>query len=450
MPALRLLLGPLALLILLAAPALPARAVEVQRVVSPGGIEAWLVEDDSNPMLSLELAFRGGAAADPAGKEGLSRFVAYLLDEGAGELDSETFQQALADASVRLSFDAGRDTFQASLATLTRNRDEAFRLLELALTEPRFDEEPVSRLRAQLKTRLARQAQDPGAIASRQLWAAMFPAHPYGRPTDGTPESLDAIETADLRRFVTERLSRDQLVIGVAGDIDAATLGPLLDRTFGDLPDSGNIQPVETAEASDAGGLIVVERDQPQSTVAFAQPGIARDDPDYYAAYAVNYVLGGGGFASRLYEEVREERGLAYSVSAYLLPLDNAALLAGGLGTQSARVAESLEVLEQEWQRMAEQGPTAEELEDAKTYLTGSFPLRLSSTAGIASVLVSMQLEDLGIDYLDRRNDYIESVTPEQARRVAAELYATDALTIVVVGQPTGVEATRPAPLPEG
>ncbi|MEX2630089.1 MAG: pitrilysin family protein [Tistlia sp.] len=450
MRVLRLLSLQAALLLLVAAATLPAQAVEVERVVSPGGIEAWLVEDDSNPMLSLELAFRGGAAADPEGQEGLSRFAAYLLDEGAGEYDSEAFQQVLADLSVRLSFDSGRDAFRASLATLTRNRDEAFRLLRLALSEPRFDPEPVSRLRAQLATRLARQAEDPDSIASRQLWAAIFPDHPYGRPVDGTLESLARIEVADLQRFVAERLTLDRLVIGVAGDIDAATLGPLLDRTFGALPAEGRVAPVEEVEASGQGGIIVVERDQPQSTVVFAQPGIARDDPDYYAAYAVNYVLGGGGFASRLYEQVREERGLAYSVSAYLAPLDRSAMILGGLGTQNARVTESLEVVEREWRRMAESGPTAEELEDAKTYLTGSFPLRLSSTGGIAAMLVGMQLEELGIDYLDRRNDYIEAITLEEARRVADELYDAGALTTVVVGRPAGVEATRPAPLPEG
>lgn len=441
------LLAPIFALLLLA-PAGLARAVEVERVVSPGGIEAWLVQDSSNPMLSLELAFRGGAAADPEGKAGLSRFVAYLLDEGAGELDSEAFQQKLADESIRLSFDAGRDSFQASMATLTRNRDEAFRLLGLALREPRFDPEPVARLRDQLQTRLARQAEDPDSIASRQLWAAMFPDHPYGRPVDGTPESLARIEVADLERYVEERLARDRLVIGVAGDIDAETLGPLLDRTFGELPAESAAPSVPPAEASAEGGTIVVERDQPQSTIAFAQPGIARDDPDYYAAVAVNYALGGGSFASRLYAEVREKRGLAYSVSAHLLPLDEAALIVGGLGTQNARVAESLAVIWAEWRRMAEEGPTAEELADAKTYLTGSFPLRLSSTGGIAGTLLAMQLEDLGIDYIDKRDDYIESVTLEQAKRVARELYEVEALTTVVVGEPAEVEATRPAPQP--
>lgn len=437
-----------AALALLAAPS--ARAVEVERVVSPGGIEAWLVQDDSNPMLSLEVAFLGGAAADPAGKEGLSRFVAYLLDEGAGDLDSQAFQRALADHSIRLSFDSGRDTFQASLATLTENRDEAFRLLRLALTEPRFDAEPVGRLRAQLKARLARQSEDPDAIAGRQLWAALFPAHPYGRPVDGTPESLDRIEREDMIGFVQQRLSREVMAIGVAGDIDAETLGPLLDRTFGALPAEGNVPSVPAAAASTEGGIIVVEREQPQSTVLFAQPGIDRDDPDYYAASVVNYVLGGGGFASRLYEEVREKRGLAYSVYSYLLPLDRGALVMGGFGTQNGRVAESLEVVEHEWHRMAEQGPSAEELGDAKTYLTGSFPLRLSSTGAIAGILVGMQLEDLGIDYIDRYDDLIEAVTPEQARRVAGELYDAESLTTVIVGQPAGVEPTRPASRPEG
>ncbi|SMF71916.1 zinc protease [Tistlia consotensis] len=453
MPALPRAFRP-TLLLLLALPAaliaLPARAVEVQRVVSPGGITAWLVQDDSNPMLSLELAFRGGAAADPADKAGLSRFVAYLLDEGAGKLDSEAFQQALADKSIQLSFDAGRDTFRASMATLTRNRDEAFRLLRLALTEPHFDPEPVGRLRAQLKARLESKSEDPDSIAGRQLWAALFPDHPYGRSPDGTAETLDRIQAPDLKRYVEQRLSRDRLVIGVSGDIDAKALASLLDETFGALPASGETPAVPDVEPSTKGGLIVVKRDQPQSTVAFAEPGIARDDPDYYAAYAVNYVLGGGGFSSRLTKQVRVKRGLAYSVYSYLAPLDHAALIVGGLGTQNARVAESLDIVRQEWRRMGESGPTAEELDDAKTYLTGSFPLRLSSTGDIASTLVGMQLEHLGIDYIDRHDALIDAVTLEQAKTVAKRLFDAGELTTVVVGQPAKVEATRPSPLPQG
>ena len=427
-------------------PAAPAAAVEVQRVISPSGIEAWLVEDHSNPILSLELSFRGGAALDPEDKPGLANMVSALIDEGAGPLDSQAFQGQLEDLSIRLRFSAGLDTFSGSLRTLTENRETAFEMLRLALTEPRFDHEPVERIRAQLLARLRSQENDPDMIASRAFRRLMFEGHPYARQVDGTETSVSAIETADLKRFVAERFARTNLKIGVVGDITAEELAALLDEIFGDLPAEQVDGSVAEIAPQAGGDLVVIEQDVPQSSVVLGHGGVKRDDPDYYTAYVVNYVLGGGGFASRLYEEVRENRGLAYSVYSYLSALDHGALVLGGVGTANGRVGESIAVIREQWRRMAEEGPSAEELEAAKTYLTGSYPLRQTSSGRIAGMLVGIQLEELGIDYMDRRNGLIEAVTLEDAKRVAARLYRPDSLTFVVVGRPEGVEPTREAP----
>ena len=427
----------------------PARAVEVQRVVSPGGIEAWLVEDHSNPIMTLDLTFRGGAALDPQGKEGLANMVSGLIDEGAGDLDSQTFQGRLQDLSIGLSFSAGLDNFGGDLRTLTENRDTAFELLRLALIEPRFDEEPVGRIRSQILTGLARQAEDPDHIVGRTLRKLFFPEHAYGRPSQGTPDSVAGLSIGDLRGFVARRFARDRLIIGVVGDITPKDLARYLDQTFLGLP--AKAAPADLAEAVPAGEgeLVVVEKDVPQSVVAFGHRGVKRDDPDYYAAYVVNYILGGGGFSSRLYGEIREKRGLAYSVYSYLSPMNNSALIMGGVGTQNGRVALSLDLIRQEWRRMAEKGPSTKELGDAKTYLTGSFPLRFSSSGAISGMLVGMQLHGLGIDYLEKRNGFIEAVMIEDARRVARRLYDADKLTVVIVGRPEGVTPTRPAPEPK-
>ncbi|HIC79592.1 MAG TPA: insulinase family protein [Kiloniellaceae bacterium] len=423
-----------------------ARAVEVQRVVSPGGIEAWLVEDHSNPIIALELVFRGGASLDPEGKPGLAHMVSGLIDEGAGPLDSQTFQGTLDDLSIGLRFQAGLDNFTGSLTTLTENRERAFELLRLAITAPRFDTEPVERIRSQILARLSREAEDPDVIASRTLRQLMFPDHPYARPTRGTEDAVQSITVEDLRGFVRDRFARDQLIVGVVGDITADELETLLDTTFLPLPAAGEPFSVPEAAIGNAGDLVVIEKNIPQSVVSLGQGGIKRDDPDYYAAYVVNYILGGGGFSSRLVEEVREKRGLAYSVYSYLSPLDHGALVAGGVATQNERVGESLDLIRQEWTRMADAGPSEAELDAAKRFLTGSFPLRFSSSGRIAGMLVGMQLEDLGIDYLDQRNSFIEAVTLEDARRVAKRVYRPDDLTVVVVGAPDGVEATREAP----
>lgn len=421
-------------------------AVEVQRVVSPGGIEAWLVEDHTNPIIALELAFRGGAALDPVDKSGLATFVASTIDEGAGPLDSQAFQGELDNLSISLRFDAGLDSFNGSLETLTENRARAFELLRLALTEPRFDQEPVERIRSQLIARLSREAEDPDYIASRVLRHLMFGEHPYARPTRGTETSMSRITVDDLRSFVQQRFGRDRLYIGVVGDITPEDLGKALDETFLALPEKAAPFTVPAATVANGGETVVIAKPIPQSVVVLGQQGIARDDADYYAAYVVNYILGGGGFSSRLVEEVREKRGLAYSVYAYLAPFDHGSMIAGGTATQNARVGESLDLIRQEWRRMAEQGPSAEELDAAKRYLTGSFPLRFSSSDNIAGMLVGMQLEDLGIDYLENRNGYVEAVTLEDARRVAARVYQPDSLTVVVVGTPEGVTPTREAP----
>jgi zinc protease len=427
--------------------ALQARAaIEVQRVVSPGGIEAWLVEDHTNPIIALELGIRGGAALDPAEKPGLANFVASTIDEGAGPLDSQAFQGELDNLSISLRFEAGLDGFNGSLETLTENRDRAFELLRLALTEPRFDDEPVERIRSQLIARLSRESEDPDYIAGRVLRRLMFGEHPYARPSRGTEASISRITVEDLRGFVQQRFGRDQLFVGVVGDITPEELGKALDETLLALPEKAAPFEVTQAVVGNGGETAVIAKPIPQSVVVLGQEGIDRNDPDYYAAYVVNYILGGGGFSSRLVEEVREKRGLAYSVYSYLAPFDHGSMIAGGTATQNARVGESLDLIRQEWRRMAEAGPTAEELEAAKRYLTGSFPLRFSSSDNIAGMLVGMQLEDLGIDYLEKRNGYVEAVTLEGAKRVAARLYKPDALTVVVVGTPEGVTPTREAP----
>jgi len=419
--------------------ATPAKAADVERVVSPGGIEAWLIRDPSNPITTLKLAFRGGAALDPEGLEGLANFVASTLDEGAGGMDSDAFQKALDERSISLRFSAGRDSFRGSLRTLNKHLDDAFEYLRLALNEPRFDAPPLTRIRAQILSGIKQRLENPGNLASRAIFETAFQGHPYARDNDGTAESVTAITPDDMRRFVRERLAKNNLLIGVVGDIDADTLKGYLDKAFGALPEKAAPWRVEKITPKLDGGVTVIDVDVPQSSIQFAQPGILRDDPDFYTAYVLNYVIGGGGFVSRLYEEVREKRGLAYSVYTYLMPLDAAGAVMGGAGTANARVGETVATVRDVWKRFAESGPTADELKDAKTYLTGAFPMRFTSSAAIADMLVGMQEDSLGIDYIDRRNGYIDAVTLDDAKRVAARLYQPEKLTFVIAGKPEGV-----------
>lgn len=420
-----------------------AHAVTVDRVVSQGGIEAWLVRDSSNPIITVDIAFEGGAVMDPAGKEGLANLVSGLIDEGSADLDSLTFQRTLLDLSIRLSFDSGKESFSGSLKTLRKNRDRAFELLGQALSQPRFDDEPVGRIRSQILAGIRQNTQNPNRIASSDLFGRLFPDHPYGRPSKGTVESVSNISTEDMRQFVKSRFAKDNLTIGVVGDITVAELQTLLDKTFASLP--AKSIPVTTPPITPVtdGSLSVIEHNAPQSAVLFSDIGLKRADPDFYAATVMNHIFGGGGFTSRLYSEIREKRGLVYSVYSRLSPYDQSALLVGRAGTANARVGETLSVLREQWKLMSEKGISESELEDAKTYLTGSFPLRFTSSGTIASILVGMQQYNLGIDYLDRRNALVEAVTREDVNRLAKKLLDPKRLTITVVGKPEGVVSTN-------
>ncbi len=423
----RLLLAGAALL-LLAAPLLatPARAVTVERVVSPGGIEAWLVEDHTLPVITLELSFRGGAATDPVGKSGLATMTTSLLDEGAGALDSQAFQGREEDLASAVHFSAGPDYVTGGLSTIRKNAAAAFELLRLALGEPRFDADAVARIRGDLVADAARRLERPNTIAGRVWWRNAFGDGPYARPTDGMASDLAAITEADLRQFVRERFARDVLNIAIVGDIAPDELKPLLDRTFGALPAQAAPSLLPELTAQNGGVLLLVKKPIPQSVVTFGQAGIKRDDPDWYAAMIGNYVIGGGGFASRLMSEIREKRGLAYSVSTYLVPLRQSGVILGTVATQNDRVAESIDLIRREWQRMHDEGPSAQELADAKT-----------------GILLQLQQDGLGIDYLDRRNALIEGVTLEDARRVARRLYDPATLAFAVVGAPARLTPTR-------
>ncbi|MCG8695207.1 MAG: insulinase family protein [Minwuiales bacterium] len=417
----------------------PSMAADITRVVSPGGIEAWLVNEPSIPIISLEVAWEGGARLDPEAKTGLANMVSGLLDEGAGDMDSAAFQAKLKDLAIGLSFNAGKDTFRGSLRTLTKNRDEAFALFAQAITKPRFDQAAVERIRGQILVGIARDRTNPRSLVGRGWFSAAYPNDGYGRPTDGTEESVQAIEIADLKQFVADRLARDNLTIGVVGDIAPDALATLLDKTFGGLPENARDGTGTDVWPVDDPDLQVIEQQTPQSVVMFGMRGLKRDDPDYYAAYVMNYVLGGGGLTSRLAESVREKRGLTYSIFSYLNPLAETALYMGGFSSSNETVAQAIDLTRAEFVRMRDDGVTEEELADAKTYLNGSFPLRLTSNSRIAQTVVAMQRQNLGIDYLDRRPDYINAVTAEDVRRVAKRLLRPENLRVVVVGNPKGL-----------
>jgi zinc protease len=416
-----------------------AATMKIQQVKSPGGIEAWLVEEHSVPLLALRFVFEGGNTQDPPGKEGLANFLTAMMDEGAGDLDATRYQERMEELAAKMSFEDSRDSLYGSLETLTANRELSIELVRLAIVMPRFDADAVERIRKQLLANLAYAAKTPNKIVAREWSAAAFPSHPYGRPSEGTPESVASITREDLEAYRKRVFARDTLRVVAVGDIDAKALGLLLDKLFGELPAKAQLVPVPATVPKAAEKLKVIEMDVPQSVVQFGMNGIARKDKDFIAGFILNQILGGGGFASRLTEEVREKRGLAYSVYSYLHPYKHAAIFGGGVATKNEEVARSIEVIRAELKRMADEGPTVQELSNAKSYLTGSFALRFDTNAKIANQLLWMLQEDMGIDYVEKRNALVEAVTLDDLKRVAKRLLTVDDLIITVVGKPKGL-----------
>lgn len=430
-----------AMLLCLAAPVLSAKAhaMKIQHVRSPGGIDAWLVQEHAVPLLALRFVFDGGSSQDPLGKDGLANFLSAMMDEGAGDLDSQKYQERMEELAFRMGFEDARDGFYGSFETLSTNRDPSIEMLRLAVNKPRFDADAVERVRKQLLSGLQFAAKNPNRVAGKAWSARAFAGHPYGRPTDGTPESIASMTRDDLEGFRKRTFARDNLKVVAVGDIDAAQLGALLDKVFGDLPAKADLVPVAATTPAAKERVEVVEMDVPQSVVQFGMQGIDRDDPDFMPAFVLNQILGGGGFASRLTEEVREKRGLAYSVYSYIQPYRRASIFAGGVATKNEEVGRSLDVIRAELKRMASEGPTEKELQNAKDYLTGSFALRFDTNAKIANQLLGFLFEGYGIDYIDKRNALVTAVTLDQVKRVAGRLLKADDLIVTVVGKPQGL-----------
>lgn len=419
--------------------ALPAHAnIEIEELTSPGGIQAWLVEDHSIPFVAIDIWFRGGSVLEAPEQRGATYMMMGLLEEGAGDMDASAFAEAVEGLATNFGFDSYRDAVTVSARMLTQNRDEAADLLRLALTEPAFDPVAIERVRGQVISIIEGDAQDPNEIASNTFNALAFGDHPYGSAQEGTVETITALTRDDLIAAHRAALTRDRVVVGAAGDITAEELGVLIDHILGGLPDQAPDRP-GPAEYLLGGGVTVVDFPTPQSVAIFGHAGIARDDPDFFPAFVLNQVLGGGNFRSRLMEEVRINRGLTYGIGTYLSLADLSPTLLGQFSSSNDLVGQAVEVIQGQWADIAANGITEAEVDAAIQYLTGAYPLRFDGNGTIAGILAAMQADDMPADYIATRNDRVAAVTVDDVRRVAARLLQPDNLHFVVVGQPEGL-----------
>jgi zinc protease len=421
--------------------ALPAWAeVNIQEVRSKAGFSAWLVEDHSIPFTALELRFRGGAVLDEPGKKGATNLMVGLLEEGAGDLDARGFAKATESLAARFSYSVSDDFVSISARFLTENKDQALELLRDSLVSPRFDQDAVERVRQQVLSGIRSDQKSPRDLAGQAFRRLVYGDHPYAQVKDGTLESVASLTRDDLLAAHKNALVQDRLYVAAVGDITPEQLSTLMDDLFSDLPKTGPQLP-EPAELNFPGGTHVEPFATPQSVALFAQPGLDREDPDFFPAFILDLILGGGSFESRLMNEVREKRGLTYGIYSYLADKEYAQLWMGSVASGNDRIGQAIDVIQDEWQKLVDQGVSAEELENAKTYLTGAYPLRFDGNSTIANIMVAMQTDGMPIDYIATRNDKVNAVTLEDVNRVAKRLLDPEALTFVVVGQPKGLMA---------
>ena len=417
--------------------------IKIEQVTSEGGIQAWLVNESAIPFVAIQIAFQGGTALDAEGKTGATNFMVGLLEEGTGNMDATAFRQASESLAAKFGFSANRDSVRISVQVLKSNMNLALALLRKAIMDPAFNETAITRVRAQIISGLESDLKDPQTIASNKLNAIAFAGHPYALPSNGTLDTVEALTRSDLIDAHRAVLTKDHLVLSVVGDVTAAELAPMLDTVFGGLPEKGAKLPQKIVFGASK-GTTVVDFPSPQSQAIWAQPiDVDPDHPDFIPLFVMNHILGGGGFGSRLTDEVREKRGLTYGIYSYIAWLGATEYLGGSVASANATIGEAISVVKDEWKRMAEDGITELELEKAKKYLTGSYALRFDGNAKIARMMAGMQLDGFVPEYINVRNERINAVTIEDIARVARTHMQPDDLRFLIVGRPESVSSTN-------
>ena len=418
-----------------------SNALDVKEVNYYKDKNAWLVNDENLPIVSIKIAFKAGSGIDLKGKKGTANLTASLLDEGAGNYSAKEFKKVLADNSITLNFSVSHDNFYIDLYTLKENLDLSFQLLDLALTKPIFKLEEVNRIKGNIKLILEESYKDPDKIASRIFREVLFEDHPYKYDTLGVIEDIDKIEKQDLEFFLKTNLRLDNFYVAASGNINETELKKYLKKYFQKLDKKNKITfhiPIHKKRIEPK--VFLHKKDLRQSNIIFAGKGIARDDPYFYSAYVMNYILGGGGFFSKLTTEIREKRGLVYSVYSYLYRYDKYNFFSGGAQTSNENVDKVIKIIKEELMKVKKKGVTEEELKNAKNYLINSYVLRLDSNKKVASILLNTQMDGLGTDFFEKRNDYINSVSLKDIKKIASRILDENQIFFLVIGEPSNLK----------
>lgn len=411
----------------------------IQQFTTPGGVSVWLVEEPSIPILSLRMAWKAGETNDPEGLEGLTNAMVYHMNEGAGELDAQAFFKGMEELNMSFSCGASNESTYCNASMLTDNADASFDMIALAFAEPRFDDGPFERFKREQEVSLQTRETNPQYLASRARAAALYPDHAYARDTSA--ESLAALTQDAMRAQKDKLMVQDGMLVTAVGAMSPEELAPLIDKAVSGLPQTS--ETVETSDvvlAAPATAPVVIELPQPQSLVTFAAPAMTREDPDFYTAVVLNYTFGGGGFESRLMKDLRVAKGLTYGIYTQVSSQDKIQLWSGGGQTKNESAGDFIAGIKENMAAMVAEGMTEEELSAAKAYLTGSYPLGFDSNAKIAARMMGVRLDELPVDFFDKRNAMVEAVTLEDVNRIAAEYLSPENFTFIVVGQPEGLD----------
>lgn len=421
------------------------QAAEAQPFLSPADlttsshIPVWGIEDHSQDVISLSFAIIGaGASNDDPDRQGTAQLFASLLDEGAGTHDSASFQSLLADHSISLSFQAGRDSLIGTMRTLTRHQDLAFDLLKDAIQSPRLDMEAIDRMRTALQTRIKENKVDPDWQAARLLNDRLFDGSPYAMNSGGTLKSLGIITRDDLLLFKKKTFFRNQVRIAVVGDFDPAFIQKHIDGIFGVFPDKEvPVSSEPPTPLSHLGETYLYERDIPQTILMMAGPAPQIGDADEARFMVMNQIYGAGGFGSRLMDVIREQKGLTYGIYTGHTQMRSAAYLSVYASTQNERLPDMIKLFKSETEKIKVNGITQQELDDAKGYLLGSMASDLTSTAKISNLLLSQMVQGRKINALDRLRRDIDSISVSDVQATAQKWLDPDHFLTIMVGNPT-------------
>ena len=410
--------------------------VEPKRVVLSNGIILLVAETHALPMVNISVAVKAGAIYNPQGKAGVASLTAALLDEGTKTRTSKQIADEIDFIGGRLSASGGTDYSSASLVVLKKDINTGLDLLSDVLLNPVFPEDEVERKKKETLASIIADRDDPNAIASKAFYKAVFAGHPYGMPGEGDEESVEKITRDDIVNFYQKYYKPNNTIMVVVGDITLDEAVVFIRKYFsswekGDiqLPD---IPPVEKLKKSDS---ILIDKSLTQANIMLGHTGISRDNPDFYAVHLMNYILGGGGFSSRLTKEIRDNKGLAYSVYSRFDVNKYPGAFSVEIQTKNETARVAIDGILAELKRIREEKVSDEELREAKAYITGSFPLKLDTNAKIGGYLMFLEYYNLGLDYLDKYTGYIQAVTKDDILKVAQKYIDPENFVLVAVAK---------------